>query len=356
MMKRYRLPITRLLPALGLVAAACGGNDLTLPAAPSPHVEAVQGADQEAPPGTPLAQPLIIRLLDEAGLGVAGRTVVWTVTQGGGTVAPATAMTDAEGFATAEWTVGPTPGPNRLEAQVPDIGSVVFTATATDSPDGGGEPTPSPEASTIAVEPATIPAGTGVATIRVTVVDDAGSPVEGATVTLEATGDGNVLSQPASPTGQDGVAVGTLRSDSPGDKVVSATVNGTLVLARTVTVSVTGDESAVDRLVYLQPPPSRLDEGEEFTVRVALVDADGDVVPLSGIFIYVGLISEDTGNPVNTRLNGERFENTEAGIAELRLSVNRAGRYQLRALTDDLPELGEHGPEPWLYSGTFEVD
>ena len=346
----------RLLPALGIAAAACGGDDLTLPSDPTARVQAVQGNGQEGLPASRLADPLIIRLVDNLGHGIAGRTVVWTVTEGGGTVAPATAMTDAEGFATAEWTLGAAGGSNRVVAQVPGIGSVSFTATATDTPDPGADPEPSAAASTISAEPASIAVGTGVATITVVVLDQTGAPVEGATVTLQATGEGNVLTQPAGPTGSDGRATGSLRSDSPGEKVVSATVNGSVTLEGTVSVSVTGGAAEVDRLVYLQAPPARVGEGEEFTVRVALVDADGDVVPLSGIFIYVGLISVDQGFPVNARLDGERFDNTENGIAELRISVNEEGRYQLRALTDDLPELGEHGPEPWLYSEEFEVD
>jgi hypothetical protein len=37
------------------------------------------------------------------------------------------------------------------------------------------------------------------------------------------------------------------------------------------------------------------------------------------------------------------------------VSVDKKGRYRLRALTDDLPELGPHGPEPYLFSRVFEV-
>jgi hypothetical protein len=345
-----------LLPALGIAVAACGGDDLTLPSDPTPQVEAVQGNGQEGLPASRLPEPLIVRLVDNLGQGISGRTVVWVVTAGGGAVAPATAMTDAEGFATAEWTLGAASGLNRVEAQVPGIGSVTFTATATDTPDPGPDPEPSAATSTITAEPGSMAVGTGVATITVGVLDGTGAPVEGATVTLAATGDGNVLTQPAGPTGSDGAVTGTLRSDVAGEKVVSATVNGSVTLVRTATVSVRDAASQVDRLIYLQAPPARVDEGEEFTVRVALVDTNGDVVPLSGIFIYVGLISVEQGHPVNARLEGERFDNTENGIAELRISVNEEGRYELRALTDDLPELGEHGPEPWLYSEEFEVE
>jgi hypothetical protein len=117
----------------------------------------------------------------------------------------------------------------------------------------------------------------------------------------------------------------------------------------------TAAEAVVDRLVFLVPPRDAA-ENETFRVEVALVDEDGDVVPLSGIFIYVALFQEGRETPSNDLLTGERFENTEAGVAVFDLAVEREGRYRLRALTDDLPELGPHGPEPYLFSDVFEVE
>jgi hypothetical protein len=95
-------------------------------------------------------------------------------------------------------------------------------------------------------------------------------------------------------------------------------------------------------------PPRDVDKNETFSVEVALVDEDGNVVPLSGIFIYVGLFPEGKDAPANDRLRGERFENTEDGIAAFALAIEKKGRYRLRALTDDLPE-------PHLFSDLFEV-
>ena len=434
---------------------SCGGGDLALPSGPGPQVEVVEGDEQVGRPGARLADPLIVRLVDEAGNGIPDRAVVWVVTAGGGTVNPATGTTDAEGFASAEWTLGPAEGPNRVDAQVPGIGSVLFTVTASDSDEG---PRPSASRSEVVADPASIDAGTGTSAIRVTVRDGDGDPLAGATVSLQATGEGNVLTQPAGTTGPDGTAVGALQSTAPGEKVVTALVNGSIQVTQTAVVTVTGggtlrieplegdDQSApagspvslrpavrvvdeqgapvagvavtftvtggggavsgaarttdgegvarvgrwtlgstpgpntleasaagvegspvvftaegtsaaspVDRLVFLVPPRD-VDEGETFTVRVGLVDAAGDVVPLSGIFIYIGLFPEGQNSPTNNDLGGERFENTEDGVAEFELSVRREGRYRLRALTDDLPELGPHGPEPYLYSEVFEVD
>jgi hypothetical protein len=91
-------------------------------------------------------------------------------------------------------------------------------------------------------------------------------------------------------------------------------------------------------------------------VEVALVDAAGDPVPLSGILIYVALIREGHDTPSNGFLRGGRFQSTEDGVAAYDLAVLREGRYRLRALTDDLPDFGPGGPEPYLFSGVFEVD
>jgi len=114
-------------------------------------------------------------------------------------------------------------------------------------------------------------------------------------------------------------------------------------------------EPAVDRLVFLEPPRD-VDQGESFSVEVALVDSEGAVVPLSGIFVYVDLFRDGADSPSNTLVRGERFENTEEGVAGFDVSVLEEGRYRLRALTDDLPHLGPHGPEPWLFSEVFEVE
>jgi hypothetical protein len=350
-MSRLRMPMSL------LVSWACGGDDLALPSDIPAQIEVVQGNGQRGPPGAPLPDSLIVRLMEEGGNGVSGRAVGWVVIAGGGSIDPASDTTNAEGFASAEWTLGQSAGPNRVAAEVPEVGVVAFTALgADDDEDGGG--TPSAARSTIAAEPASIEAGVGASTITVTVRDEAGDPIEGATVTLQAAGGGITLVQPSDVTGSDGVATGTLQATIPGEKVVSATVNGSVELSRTAPVTVTSAPAGeIDRLVFLVPPRD-VEKNETFSVEVALVDAAGDVVPLSGIFIYIGLFPDGEGRdaPANDYLDGERFENTEDGIAVFDVIVEKKGRYRLRALTDDLPELGPHGPEPYLYSDLFEVE
>jgi hypothetical protein len=111
----------------------------------------------------------------------------------------------------------------------------------------------------------------------------------------------------------------------------------------------------VDHFVFrLQPHDVR--KGERFRVEVALAAKDGSLVPLSGILMYLGLFQEGSDTPDNSRLSGNRFRETESGVAVFDdLSVTKKGRYRLRVLSDQLPELGPHGPEPYLFSVTFEV-
>jgi hypothetical protein len=338
---------------LPLALWSCGGGDLTLPQPVGPEVVIVDGDKQSAQPGARLAEPLIVRLVNERGEGIPDRGVVWVVTAGGGSINPATGTTDAEGYASAEWTLGGAVGAHRVEAQVPDIGSVSFTATAPD--DGGG--------TTLRVEPvedasSSAPAGSQLPVPpAVRVLDEQGDPVAGVTVSFAVTGGGGQVSGESQVTSGDGIARvgGWTLGVSPGTNTLEASVAGAVGSPVAFTAEGTSTAMEVDRLVYLVAPRD-VEEDEPFSVQVALVDPDGNVVPLSGIFIYVALIPEGQDTPANDDLSGERFENTVDGVAVFDLRVLEEGRYRLRALTDDLPELGPHGPQPYLVSEVFEVD
>ena len=359
------MPTTRklspLMPLLALlVGSSCGGDDLVIPAGPSSSLELMEGNGQKGAPGIPLPEPLIVRLTDEEGVGIPNRTVVWTVSSGGGTISPSTGMTDAEGFASAEWTLGPADGVQRVLARVPDIGVVTFTATNTDGGDDG-EPVPS-RVEEVEGGGQSAPAGASVP-IRpaVRVLDQEGRPVAGYPVTFVVTGGGGSVTGETQTTAANGVARAgewTL-GETPGTNTLEA--RAASLAGSPVTFTAEGTEPEpepdpeVDRLVFLTPPGD-VAVDESFRVEVALVDADGEVVPLSGIFIYLALFEGDEDSPSNDLLTGERFENTSDGIAVFDLAVERRGRYRLRALTDDLPELGPHGPEPYLFSEVFEVE
>jgi hypothetical protein len=342
-------------------ALACGSSDLALPTdVPPARIEMVQGDDQRGPPGTALPDPLIVRVTDSTGSPLAGQAVTWTVNGGGGAIDPVTEASNAEGLVFAQWILGPEPGLNVVEAEVAGADAVTFTATA-GAP--GGEGNGGGVAAHLAAvdgDDQTARAGAAVPVrpaVRVT--DSAGDPVPGVLVTFAVTAGGGSVEGATQTTNDGGIAtVGrwTLGSE-PGSNALEAragAIEGSPVVF-TAQATAAEPEPRVNRLIYRFPPPDFVKKHESFPVKVALVNAAGDVVPLDGILIYLGLFPEGSASPTNQAIEGSRFESTVAGIATFEIAVGRNGRYRLRALTDDLPELGPHGPEPWLYSKLFEV-
>ncbi|MGE0352895.1 MAG: invasin domain 3-containing protein, partial [Gemmatimonadales bacterium] len=164
---------------------------------------------------------------------VGGATVVVTVT---GANAATPAVTD-NGNGTYSTSYTPTnAGTDNIAITLNSVAVAGSPFTSTVS----GTGTVSPSLSTVAVSPSTITAsaGTSQSTITVTVKDQFGNPISGATVVLAATGSGNTLTQPVGTTNSSGVATGTLSSTAATPKTVSATANGTgITQTQVVTVN-----------------------------------------------------------------------------------------------------------------------
>ena len=149
--------------------------------------------------GFVLATPVRVQMLDNAGKGWAGQVVTFTVTEGGGSVTPAEATTDAQGIAEARWQLGPQPGANALRVA---SGARSVTLRATGS-DGIGATLQRVSGGTTD----SLPAGCRLsAPLVVKVLDKSGNPVAGASVGFEnAVGDGT-FSPDVVTTGADGQA------------------------------------------------------------------------------------------------------------------------------------------------------
>lgn len=91
------------------------------------------GDGQSAIAGQAPPSPLAVVVLDEYNNGVPGVTVTWAVASGGGSVSPATSITDLAGVATTTFTTGSTIGSQTARASVADlVGSpITFSVTAT---------------------------------------------------------------------------------------------------------------------------------------------------------------------------------------------------------------------------------
>src|SRR6266545_3857670 len=148
--------------------------------------------------------------------------------------------------------------------------------------------------STVAAAPASLTAGNGSSTITVTVKDANGNPISGATVVLSATGNGNTLTQPSSPTNSSGVATGTLSSTVAEAKTVSARANGTAI-TQTASVTVNPGPVSTSRSTVTASPTSLPAGAGTSTISVTAKDASGN--PISGVTVI--LSATGSGNTLS---------------------------------------------------------
>jgi hypothetical protein len=82
-------------------------------------VTVIEGSGQRALAGTPLGEPLRVRVRDVADHNVANASVTWEVVLGGGSLAAVSTTTNSEGIATMPaWTLGRLGGPQSVRASV----------------------------------------------------------------------------------------------------------------------------------------------------------------------------------------------------------------------------------------------
>ena len=96
-------------------------------------LEVLSGDGQEGVRGTTLTEPLAVRIWDEGGTVVAGAQVTFLPDSGHGSVSETVVATDADGRASAEWTLGVGFPRQSLAVSVHDL-TYRFQATATADP------------------------------------------------------------------------------------------------------------------------------------------------------------------------------------------------------------------------------
>ncbi len=256
-----------------------------------PHtLRKLSGDNQQGLAGEQLATPFVVSVLDEDGTAIAGAVVTFSVTAGGGTLSAATATTNTSGQARSTLTLGSEPGTNTVAATVAGLEPETFTATAI-------EQTPH-SLTKVSGDSQEGPASTKLATpFVVSVLDQASSPLAGATVTFSVTAGGGLLSSTtdADPctiesstssttatTDANGQAATRLTLGSePGTNTVSATVEGLEPVTFTATAAeqamphslakVCGDSQEGTAGILLDEPFVVLVSDEEGTAMAGVV-------------------------------------------------------------------------------------
>jgi len=206
--------------AAGLSGSPVSFGVVALPGPPA-QLLAVAGLGQLATVATALLTRPAVLLKDVLGNPVAGATVTFAVSGGGGSLTGGTQLTNAAGVATlGSWTLGTIAGPNILTASAPGVTPVVFTATGLAGAAAGivkvaGDLQSAIVNTIVPIVP------------QVRIVDQFGNPVSGTTVSAVTSGGGSVLN--ATPV-----------SDSAGIASVGGWRLGTLVGANGVKVGGTG--------------------------------------------------------------------------------------------------------------------
>ena len=108
---------------------------------PATAISMVSGNNQTGGAGQPLRYPLVVVVTNASGIPVAGVTVNFAVTAGGGTLWGTQSTTDSQGVAYTTLTLGPTPGTNTVTATASGLTAVTFTALTPTAPALAVDPT-----------------------------------------------------------------------------------------------------------------------------------------------------------------------------------------------------------------------
>lgn len=92
------------------------GTDFGQGALPAATISKVSGDNQTGTTGHPLRYPLVVVVTNSAGIPVNGVTVSFAVTSGAGTLSTANAVSDSQGVASTQLTLGAIPGTSIVSA------------------------------------------------------------------------------------------------------------------------------------------------------------------------------------------------------------------------------------------------
>ena len=298
------------------------------------------GDGQTANVNTAVAVDPSVIVHDAFGNAVPSVSVTFTLTGGGGTIAPAspaTIATNASGIATlTSWTMGTTAGTNNNTLTAASAGlsgsPVAFTASATAGPVNAGQ-------SSMSAAPGVITAsnGSSASAVTVTARDQFGNAVAGATVVIAATGSGNSITQPAGTTNAGGVATGSFSSTVAEAKTISATANGVAITQSSLVFVVPAPPSAAQSLVSAAPGTIAASSGgTTTTITVTARDAFNNPIQSAAVVLAATGTNNSITQPGVTLANGTTTGTLSSTVAQAKTisaTINGVGITQTAAVT-----------------------
>lgn len=207
-----------------LILAACSDNKATSTAPATAIATKIVNKSGDtpimAPVGTSLVSAASVQVLDQNGNPMPGVTVTWTAYDGSSVPVP-NSLTDANGIAMADWSLGTIAGVDSLQASVGTTLSTYFVGTA--------QPGPVAKLIEVSGDQQQIAEG-GTVQLVVQAVDQYGNAVPNASV-VWVDESGGALSGTATTTDANGLATATLTADLAAEQY--------LVMAEVGSVAVT---------------------------------------------------------------------------------------------------------------------
>ncbi len=347
MLHFLRKAVLAALLTLATASGSCGG-DVTAPKPVPDAMSDVTGTTpQSAVAGTAVATPPAVRVTAQ-GQGVAGVTVDFYITAGGGSIVGASPVTNANGIATVtSWTLGAAAGLNQLTARSGTLAAVTFSATG-----GVG-----PAAQLVRGSPEQQDAKAGAAVPiapSVNVKDANGNDVTGVIVTFAVTSGGGSVTTTSVATNAAGIA--TAGTWTLGTRAGANTLTATVLGAPPMTFSALGTPGPAASIVLPQAELTGV-AGTTFQLAPAVLDQYGNVIagaPLTYTSAQVLIAAVSASGLVTAVATGTTTISVYSGTVSATIGVNTLG-HPSGLVTSTLPSVIGHPYAIRIFGNTLVV-
>src|SRR5450830_1046693 len=225
--------------------------------------------------GSSFSDSIRVQVSDGSSNPKSGVSVAFAVTAGGGSVTPATVMTDANGKAAAKFITGTTVGTNTATAAVTGLSAVTFSTASIAGPANS--------IVKIGTDPTSVVAGASFSdSIRVQVTDASSNPKSGVSVAFAVTAGGGSVTPATVITDANGKAAAKFMTGTTvGTNTATATVTG-LTAVTFSTASIAGPANSI---VKIGTDPTSVVAGVSFSDSIRVQVTDGSSNPKSGVSV-----------------------------------------------------------------------